>query len=64
METKVPPGTPDTVMAQTGTGKKKFLNEVSNMTMLWNFELMLGQTLNHSVYNSVILWHAVSLLTV
>jgi hypothetical protein len=24
METKVPPGTPDTVMAQTGTGKKKY----------------------------------------
>jgi hypothetical protein len=23
METKVPPGTPDAVMAQTGTGKKK-----------------------------------------
>jgi hypothetical protein len=23
IETKVPPGTPDAVMAQTGTGKKK-----------------------------------------
>jgi hypothetical protein len=65
METKVPPDTPDTVMTRTGMEKKKkFLNEVSNMTMLWNFEIMLGQMLNHSVYNSVILWHAVSLLTV
>jgi hypothetical protein len=36
-------------------------DEVSNMAIVQNFEVMLGQTLNHSVYNSVILCSAVCL---
>jgi hypothetical protein len=28
METTVPPGTPDTVMAQTGMGKKKKMKNI------------------------------------
>jgi hypothetical protein len=30
------------------------LTKLLNMAMVQNFEVMLGQTLNHSVYNSVI----------
>jgi hypothetical protein len=33
IETKVPPGTPDAVMAQTGTGKKKKRKYVFSVMM-------------------------------
>jgi hypothetical protein len=32
-----------------------FLTKFLNMAIVQNVEVMLGQTLNHSVYNSVIL---------
>jgi hypothetical protein len=37
------------------------LDKALSMVMVWNFAVMLGQTLNHSVYNSVLLCNVISL---
>jgi hypothetical protein len=38
------------------------LTELLNMTVVWNFAVMLGQTLKHFVWNSVILFNVIILI--
>jgi hypothetical protein len=37
------------------------LMELLNMAVVWNFEVMLGQTWNYFVLNFLILWNVISL---